>query len=285
MGNSKKYIIWIAVIAAFIIGYFIMDGLLFNGLKPRIINENGFQANYYVKENTENKETIILIGGGQWGDYWGQQFAEKGYVGLSLPYTRREGLPSLPEEIDMEYFENALKWLEKQPEVNKDKIVIMGASRNAELSLVIASNLNEYVDGVIAYAPSSVSWSNTVLPFNSNEIKASWKYKGADIPYIPMNKVTGNESNKIETLEYWESGLAKMNDYPDAIIKVENISGPILLLSGIDDKVWPSAMMADMIEKRLIDHNFKYPFQNIQYEKFKKDLFSFNNRINSAEHY
>jgi uncharacterized protein len=267
MKRNRKYVIWIGIIIFLFVGYFIADSILFDGFKSRNIKENGFQANYFTKKTTENKATVILVGGGQWGDYWGEHLANKDYVGLSLPYTRRESLPKLPEEINLEYFENAINWLKKQPEVDPKKIVVMGASRNAELALVIASTFPELVSGVVAYAPSSVSWSNTVLPYNSNDIKASWKYQGVDIPYVPMNKVSGNNSNKIETLEYWNNGLAKTDYVDQATIRVEKINGPILLFSGKDDMVWPSSLMADMIEQRIKESNFKYSFQNIKYEK------------------
>ncbi|MFK7905337.1 MAG: acyl-CoA thioester hydrolase/BAAT C-terminal domain-containing protein [Chitinophagales bacterium] len=267
MNKNRTYIFGIGIIAFLFIGYFIADSFLFDGVKPRSINKDGFQANYFVKDIAEKKASVILIGGGQWGDYWGQEFAKKGFVGLSIPYIRREGLPQLPEEINLEYFENALNWLKKQPEVNPDKIIVVGASRNAELSLVIASTFPELVGGVVAYAPSSVSWSNTVLPFNSDDLKPSWKYQGLDIPYIPMDKISGNDSDKIETLEYWKSGLAKTEDVERAAIRVEKINGPILLFSGKDDKVWPSSWMANKIEQRIKENDFKHSFQNIQYEE------------------
>lgn len=266
MTNKKKYIIPIGIIALLTIGYFIADSILFNGIRPKLINENGFQAGHYVKNDLENRKAIVLIGGGQWGDYWAQEFANNDMVGLSLPYTGREGLPKLPEEIDLAYFENAITWLAKQKEVDSDKIIVMGASRNAELALVIASTFPEIVSGVVAYSPSSVSWSNTVLPYNSNELKPSWKYKGIDIPYVPMEKITGNESDKIKMVEYWEKGLSKTELVNQATIKVEKINGPILLFSGIDDKVWPASFMADMIEENLRENNFKHSLQNIKYE-------------------
>jgi len=266
MRNNRKYILFIGIIALLFVGYLIADSILFNRIKPKSINENGFQANYFVKENTNSKAAVILIGGGQWGDYWAQQFAIKGMVGLSIPYTGKEGLPRLPEEIELEYFEKSINWLIKQPEVDPNKIVVMGASRNAELALIIASTFPESIKGVAAYAPSSVSWSNTVLPYNSNELKPSWKYKGIDIPYVPMNKIIGNESTKIKMVEYWENGLAKTDFITQAAIKVEKINGPIILFSGNDDKVWPSSKMADMIEKRLEDNSFKHSFQNIKYD-------------------
>lgn len=266
MKKSRKYIIFIGITVLLFVGYLIADNILFNGVKPSLVNENGFQANYFVKKNTKNKVAIILIGGGQWGDYWAQQFANKEMVGLSIPYTGKEGLPKLPEEIELEYFENAINWLREQPEVDPNKIIVMGASRNAELALLIASTFPGSIRGVVGYAPSSVSWSNTVLPYNSNELKSSWKYKGVDIPYVPMDKIIGNESNKIDMIEYWEKGLAKTDFIVPATIKVEKINGPILLFSGNDDKVWPSSIMADMIEKRLKDNSFEHSFQNIKYD-------------------
>jgi dienelactone hydrolase len=266
MRNNRKFILLIGIIAILFVGYFIADYMLFNGIKSKSINENGFQANYFAKDELKDKTAIILIGGGQWGDFWAQEFANKEMVGLSIPYTGKKGLPRLPEEIELEYFENAINWLIKQPEVDPNKLVVMGASRNAELALIIASLFTESVRGVVAYAPSSVSWSNTVLPYNSNELKPSWKYKGVDVPYIPMNKIIGIESNKIKMVEYWKKGLAKTDFIIQAAIKVEKVNGPIILFSGKDDKVWPSSIMADMIEKRLEDNSFEHSFQNIKYD-------------------
>ena len=143
----------------------------------------------------------------------------------------------------------------------------MGASRNAELALLVASLFPKRVNAVIAFAPSSVSWSNRVLPYNSNDLKPSWTYLGKDIPYVPMDKISVNDSHKIETLEYWKNGLAKTHFIAQATIKVEKISGPIILFSGNDDEVWPSSYMADMIEKRLVEYDFKHSVQNIKFDR------------------
>ena len=262
----RAFKIYILPIVIVILGYLIVDNILYDRINAKPINENGFQANYFAKADINNKTAIILIGGGQWGDYWAKEFANNEMVGLSLPYIGKKGLPKLPEEIDLEYFENAIKWLAEQKEVNPNKIIVMGASRNAELALVIASTFTKTVKGVIAYAPSCVSWSNTVLPYNSNETKPSWSYKGNDIPYLPMQKMSVNDSGNFKMIEYWENGLSDLDLVAKAFINVEQITGPILLFSGIDDKVWPSAKMADMIEERLKEKNFKYSFENIKYE-------------------
>ncbi|WP_215731647.1 hypothetical protein [Bizionia saleffrena] len=36
-----------------------------------------------------------------------------------MPYTRKEGLPKLLEEINLEYFETAIKWLGNQLTLKK----------------------------------------------------------------------------------------------------------------------------------------------------------------------
>jgi hypothetical protein len=51
-----------------------------------------------------------------------------------------------------------------------------------------------------------------------------------------------------------------------AAIRVEDINGPILLFSGLDDKIWPSSEMANSIEQRLVENNFSFHIQNIQYK-------------------
>ncbi len=266
MNINKKSLIAIAAIIVLIGSYLIADSILFDGIKPIKIRENGLHANYYVQKQSQPSATVILVGGGVWGDYWAQHLAKSGFVGLSLPYYREEGLPPLPEEIDLAYFETAIKWLNQQPEVNNHKIIVMGASRNAELALVIASKFPDLVHGVVAYSPSSVSWSNTVLPFNSDTLKPSWQYNGQPIPYLAMEKIKGDNSQTLETLAYWKSGLARTQDALKASIPVEQINGPILLFSGTDDQVWPSSFMANQIEKRLDNHLFSHEFQNIQYE-------------------
>ena len=263
--SKRTAIIAIFVFAALVGGYFILDSILFDGVKPERVDQDGIKGQYYAAASTENSAAVLLVGGGQWGDYWGVELAKNGFVGLSLPYAGVDGLPELPEEIPLEYFEHALTWLGARPEVNPEKIVVMGASRNAELALTIASYFPARVSGVIAYAPSAVSWSNTVLPFNSDTLKASWTYQGADVPYIPMDKLAGGSATTVNTLEYWTNGLHQASNLAQASIKVEQIQGPILLFSGKDDQVWPSAQMADMIEARLSTYNLGHQVQNIQY--------------------
>lgn len=237
-----------------------------NTVKPQSISQNGFKAQFYNKGEGQNKTAIIILGGGPYGDFWGSEFAEAGHTGLSLPYHRQEGLPPLIEEIPLEYFEKAMNWLIGQPGVNPDKILVMGASTNAELALLLAATFPDKIKGVIAICPSAVTWSNTVFPWSSEELKTKWTYHGEPIPFLAMEKIKGNETNTIETLGYWNSGLDDTLQVDQAAIKVEKINGPILLITPLDDKVWPSFRMSEMITSRLEESQFEFSCQNVTYE-------------------
>ncbi len=267
----KKILLFIIATALLLLGIWWAKNTFFGGMAPQVIHQDGFQANYFNKGDETNKTAVVLIGGGDWGDFWASELAKMGHVGLSLPYHRREGLPPLIEKIPLEYVEKALNWLAQQPSVNPDKIIVMGASVNAELALLVASTFPKLASGVIAYCPSSVTWSNTVYPWSSEEVMAKWTHKGQPVPYIAMEKLKGkelkgNETNVIETLSYWNTGLDDSAQVAQAAIPVERIAGPILLLTPADDKVWPSHRMSQMIVDRLEAHHFSHAFDNIIYK-------------------
>ncbi|MEL6590050.1 MAG: acyl-CoA thioester hydrolase/BAAT C-terminal domain-containing protein [Bacteroidota bacterium] len=264
---KKKLLLIPTILVLLIGGYLVLDNLLFTGIRPIEIKEDGIQGSYFAPPDAKDRAAIIIIGGGAGGDYWGQELAKRGYAGLSLPYYRQPGLPPLQEEIPLEYFEQAINWLRQQAAVDPSKVMLMGASRNAELALLIASQFPDLISGVIAFAPSAISWPNAVLPYNSDTLLPSWTYQDQAIPYIPMPKIAGSNSSTIQTLPYWMAGIEKANQYEEAFIPVENIKGPILLLSGIDDQIWPASLMGDMITERLDTLNFQYEVEHLQFEK------------------
>jgi dienelactone hydrolase len=49
------------------------------------------------------------------------------------------------------------------------------------------------------------------------------------------------------------------------MIPVERIRGPVLLLSGRDDRLWPATRMAEEVMTRLAAHRHPYPFAHHAY--------------------
>jgi hypothetical protein len=60
--------------------------------------------------------------------------------------------------------------------------------------------------------------------------------------------------------------LVEADKRPETVIPVEQINGPVLLLSGKADALWPSTDMAERIVKRLKDKGFKHSVQHLSYE-------------------
>ena len=50
-----------------------------------------------------------------------------------------------------------------------------------------------------------------------------------------------------------------------AAIPVERINGPVFMVSGRDDQVWPSFELAEIARRRLEEHNHPWPFEHISY--------------------
>lgn len=85
----------IAIVALLIAGYFYIDSILFDGVKPKSINANGFKATFFSKDDLENQTAIVLIGGGDWGDYWGRNLQKQTILVYHYPITGRKDFLSI----------------------------------------------------------------------------------------------------------------------------------------------------------------------------------------------
>ena len=56
------------------------------------------------------------------------------------------------------------------------------------------------------------------------------------------------------------------NPDPAGIIRVEQITGPILLIASKMDTMWPSEAAAEQIMKRLRENDFSYSYQHLSYD-------------------
>jgi uncharacterized protein len=67
----------------------------------------------------------------------------------------------------------------------------------------------------------------------------------------------------VMALEPLYRGSLEVYDDEEAFIAVEEIEGPVLLVSGGDDLLWPSALMAERILERLEAHD--HPAEHLSY--------------------
>lgn len=217
------------------------------------VRENGVIGKLFLPNVEEPRPAIVVFSGSDGGFYesLAQRFAMEGYVAFALAYFNVEGLPKNLENIPLEYFSHGIKWLQAQPQVISNKIHLYGPSRGGELVLLLASVFPDEIASVVAVVPSCVT--NGGIP---NEKEASWTLGGHPLPIAPSpSKEDVYKQLEIErTVNLSKIFLEKMEErllFEAAFIKVENIRCPILLISGRDDKMWPSSLYADLIMKRL----------------------------------
>ena len=227
------------------------------------VTENGLVAEFLKPDGEGAHPAMLILGGSEGGKRavraLATPFAEEGYATLALSYFAADGLPDNLQEIPVEYFKEAIDWLAEQENVDPDTIGVYGISKGAEAALLIASS-EKRLKAVIAGDPSHVVWQN----INRTDFtpRSSWAEFGAPLPFVPYVFTNGFTS----IFALYNDALPTIAADSPAIIPAEKIAGPVLLVSGEKDTMWPSAAMGDLIVERLKTHAFPYEFRHLKYE-------------------
>lgn len=171
---------------------------------------------------------VIVIGGSEGGispliRATAALLAIHGYAALAISYFGiRPGPPAL-ERIPLETFGAAIAWLQARPEVAAESIGMLGYARGGEATLLAASYYPEIK------AAFSVSGSGVALPASSMGAPA-FTWQGEPLPFA--------------------SGLTD-EELAAAVIPVEQINGPVVLISGDGDLFWPATRFSRFAWTRL----------------------------------
>lgn len=198
-------------------------------------------------------------------------FQARGLTTLALAYVMEEGLPTQFYRVPIDPLEAAVKRLH---EMGCKKVGLWGISKGAELALTAGSLLPGLVNAVVAVAPMSTVCQGfslergiTVMP------GSSWSFHGEEVPYsglgmkkFPLGQFLRKSLKAREVTMYDLYIPLVEHPAPASVIQVENITGPILLISSKMDTMWPSEPAAKRIMERLREHDFPYPYQHLSYE-------------------
>jgi pimeloyl-ACP methyl ester carboxylesterase len=154
-------------------------------------------------------------------------------------------------------------------EVCSNKIAVIGFSRGGELALLLGSTFRQ-IKAVVAVVPSGVIWGSV-----EDDSKAAWTYQGRHLPFMGLQDLTPDQQKQVEkilhmspfsSLPLFQMMLENRAAVEKASIPVEKINGPVLLISGNDDRMWPSTMLADMVMERLKQAKHPYPDRHLAYK-------------------
>ena len=202
---------------------------------------------------------VVALGGSDGGtpEYFANLLVPEGFVVFALIYWGTPETQLNMAEIPLERVEDALHWLCSRPNVKPShgRVGLVGASRGGELSLLAASMFPELVGPVVAYTPSGVVWMGVDFAA-PGRVCSSWSRHGASVPYVPFSHdvIPSQTEHGISMRPLFESSLQNTAAVERASIAIERATGPLMLVSGGDDQVWPTGRMCEAVVERMTAH-------------------------------
>lgn len=231
------------------------------------VRDGGVVGTLFTPQGVGPFPGIIVLGGSEGGlssEHVAALLSHHGYAALALAYFGAEGLPPSLEEIPLEYFKRAIDWMNQQRAVRAGGVGMVGTSKGAEAALLIGSHYKE-VRAVVGYVPSGVVWSCICATTD----KSSWSLGVKSIPFIPQASdptYRPPQGFPIRPAVNYAYRLRNREAVERAAIPVERINGPVLLISGRDDQLWPSTVLAEMVMDRLRRRGHRFPDEQLAYE-------------------
>ncbi|WP_199609655.1 acyl-CoA thioester hydrolase/BAAT C-terminal domain-containing protein [Flocculibacter collagenilyticus] len=265
--NVLKYLFLLAVTSILlIIFYVLVSQKMFD---PDIVPEHYGKVHAELfTEKGKKQPLLVYFGGSEGGNSMTkehniaerEQYINSGYAMLAIGYFGMKGIPKDLDRISLNAIHDEIKRAQNDDSIDASCVAVIGGSKGAELALVLASKYSD-INAVVSLAGSHVSFN--AISIASDGRTASFQYNDSPIPFITIpykalpHFFTGNFRKGFEIAMEDKKALKA------AEIAVENINGPILLISGEKDHVWPSAEMSNEVTRRLKNKEFQHPYQHI----------------------
>lgn len=253
----------------------LLQRLAAEGVRRREIREQGLVGTLFMPAGPGPHPAVVVLNGSGGGinEPRAALYASRGYAALALGYFKAPGLSDYISNTRLEYFETALQWLRREIKPLKGFVALSGQSRGGELVLLLGSLFPELVSAVIGYVPGAVVHcaQNACDPALGREGPA-WLYRGQALTDVWQGNRTASWAPWDEGPEprrHTDALLTALQD-PEAVerarIRVENIRGPVLLLSASDDGNWPSSLYSRMVAERLAQFRHPHAVEHLDFE-------------------
>ncbi|XP_032085063.1 acyl-coenzyme A thioesterase 1-like [Thamnophis elegans] len=211
------------------------------GVKRVPVREGRLRATLFYPPGPGPFPAVLDLYGSGGGlvEYRASLLASRGFVTLALAFLAFEDLPAFPKFIDLDYFGEAIMFLQKQQKVKSMKIGVLGLSQGADLGLSLAA----FWPNIQAAVSISGTGLNAFFPL---------KVKGQIIPPHPLDLGRVKPTDVPNVLTFAEV----MDDPKDPStwpcrIPVEKSSSKYLFICGQDDRNWKSQMFCQEVVSRL----------------------------------
>jgi dienelactone hydrolase len=247
--------------------------VLADNVEQVVLREGRLRGVLFAPRDAVNAPGIVVLGGSDGGltlSFVAALLAAHGYAALALGYFGYEDLPANMVEIPTEYFAEAIAWLRASPPVAGAPVGVLGMSRGGELALLLGATYPD-IAAVVSLVPSGLGGSG-IGADPSLMMRPAWTTGGQPVPFIPPpsdSAAFGAFSESFATgkplamTPHILRGLDAAGARLDAVaIPVERTRGPIFMMSGEDDQIWPSTRLTDIAVRRLEAAGFGYRFEH-----------------------
>ncbi|WP_163849141.1 acyl-CoA thioesterase/BAAT N-terminal domain-containing protein [Pseudooceanicola aestuarii] len=246
------------------------------GVTRRDIREDGLVGTLFTPAGAGPHPVVLVLNGSGGGinEARGALYASHGYQALALGYFKAPGLSPHITETPLEYFHTGLSWIRRELAPRDGFVAVSGQSRGGELSLLLGATWPDLVSAVIAYVPGAVvhGAQGAGDPARGGWQGDTWLLDGAPLPHLWKNNSAvdwhpwhGDPPPDRHHSVFFE-GLKDRALFEAARIRVERIAGPVLLISGRDDRAWPSSLYSKMVVATLAAEGHPHLVRHLDFD-------------------
>jgi hypothetical protein len=115
------------------------------------------------------------------------------------------------------------------------------------------------IEAVVGVVPGHAVFPAHTIAMNTS----SFSSNGEALAFVPVPWSAVPALIKRDLRGAWEEMLEDREAVEKAAIPVEQINGPIFLLSATRDEFWPSTEMSESMIQRLKEHSFPYRYEHV----------------------
>jgi dienelactone hydrolase len=246
------------------------------GVTRREVREEGLVGTVFTPAGSGPHPVVVVLNGSGGGinEPRGALYASHGYQAFALGYFKAPGLSPFITETPLEYLEAGLRWAHRELEPKDGFVAVSGQSRGGELALLLGATFPDLVSAVIAYVPGAMvhGAQGAGDPARGGWQGVTWTRGGVPLPHLWQDNAAvhwhpwaGDAPPSRHHSVFFE-GLKDRALAERSRIPVEQIAGPVLLVSGRDDRAWPSSLYSRMVVSMLGRHGHPHLVRHLDFD-------------------
>lgn len=235
------------------------------------IDEGMVQGYHFKPNNITKKQTIITFSGSDGGILYPQSIllAQNGYDVYGMYYYGQKNLPKVLSNVEITNFSHIMDYIRNEKK-EKLSFTVIGGSKGAELSLLLANYYANDIENVVLYAPSAYMWEG--LNPDRTKTEPSFLIDHKEPDYLSFSQIGVKTlfefsfnlllNKPICYRIFYDDILNNEKELSKYTIPLDNVKANVLMFAGEDDQMWNSAKMAQQIRENLKNKCTLYTYKN-----------------------